>query len=206
MQWGWVGLAGLIVMGPLPSAQAGGQGVFQAFVGHVSRQILQDKHDFVTAQLCTEWFYQQLQEPSDQEAPPTRHNVVNSRVIQGNAPDELGCRTTYPQGLEEARADFVETQAYLSLSLTFYQLVLVSDRNDDDVYDPTELRDMGESIGLRFLKNQAPFEYVMSLTARFDSLREAKAFTVLTDGLTMLFEKGYRLTHADEAALHRVSE
>lgn len=195
------GLAAMLIpfvclMGGNGVLAAVGYDVFQGFTRHISQQIVKDKREFVDAQSCTEWFYQRLRR---QPRSPESEKVSSA----GMASDMSDCLDQYPTGLDGARAAFSRTQSSLSLSLTFYQLALVGDRNDDDQYNAVELRDLVESFGMAFEDRLAPATYVAALTNKFDSVRRAGEFQTLTSGMASLFKKGYRFTNADQAALNR---
>ena len=189
-------LISLIVALPLHPPHVFGVGLgdpFAALTGHIEKQISSDKAGFAEADRCTTWFYKQ--------SVPTRPPV------QGIAFEESGetlCRSRYPGGLTQAREDFSHKQATLSLSLTFLEFAFVGDRNDDHSYNGTELADMLDSIGLSGSKPAAPDTQAADLMGRFDVLRRSGDLEALVRGLGTLYDKGYRFTPQDQAALQRV--
>ncbi len=177
---------------------APGNGVFEGFVRHIAQQVNRDKADFVVAESCTSWFYRQLRKP------PVGRGDVYQLSFTDDAPASNACASQYP-GINEARAAFAQSQSTLSLSLTFYQLALVADRDDDERYDAVELRDILESLNVSLFEREYPLQLLARLNGVFDDVREAVEFTVLTDGMQALYHKGYRLTNADQAAMGRVT-
>ena len=174
------------------------RGVFRAFTEHISRQITKDVYDFSEAQTCTEWFYRKLRKP-----PYVKPDVerTSMQAAEGGA-DEHPCAIRYPKGIDSARERFSETQSSLSLSLTFYQFALIADKNDDENYDPGELEDVLKSVGMVYRVNDHP---LLQLKQKFDSVRQASQFEVLTDGMQELFQKGYRLTEFDQGQMDRIT-
>lgn len=196
---GFTGLVVALLMGGVSWA-AIGNGVFQGFVHHIAQQITRDKVDFVVAESCTSWFYQQLRKPST-----VRPDVQRlSFSVAEEDPESNACASRYP-GINEARQAFAQSQSTLSLSLTFYQLALVADRDDDERYDASELRDMLASLNVALLQGDHPFQFLAKLTGKFDDVRETVEFTILTDSMQALYSKGYRFTNADQAAMGRVT-
>ncbi|MXX10898.1 MAG: hypothetical protein F4142_00130 [Nitrospira sp. SB0675_bin_23] len=172
-----------------------GNGVFQGFLHHIARQIDRDKVDFAVAESCTSWFYEQLKKP-------VRPDVKRlSFVTEEDRSD--ACAGRYP-GINEARQAFAHSQSTLSLSLTFYQLALVADRDDDEHYDAGELRDIMASLNVAPLPGD-DLQLLAKLKRKFDDVREAVEFTILTDSMQVLYNKGYRFTDADQAAMGRVT-
>jgi len=100
--------------------------------------------------------------------------------------------------------EVAERTARASLSLTFYQLALVADRDDDEHYDAGELQDILASLNVAPLPGDH-LQLLAMLTGKFDDVREAIEFTVLTDSMQALYSKGYRFTDADQAAMSRVT-
>ena len=193
------GLAVALFMGGVSWA-AIGNGVFEGFVHHIAQQITRDKVDFVVAESCTTWFYEQLR-----KSPGVRPDVKRlSFSVAEKDPESNACASRYP-GINEARQAFAHTQSTLSLSLTFYQLALVADRDDDERYDASELRDMSTSLNVALLQGDHPFQLLAKLTGKFDDVRETVEFTILTDSMQALYSKGYRFTNADQAAMGRVT-
>lgn len=174
-------------------------GVFQGFTDHITQQISKDKREFVDAESCTQWFYRQLK-----KKPPRPQVEMLSFPHSLLTQETHSCLSQYPNGLDGARAAFSRTQTSLSLSLNYYQFALVGDGNDDGEYNATELKDVLESFDMFFHEGDAPFEYVMVLNHKFDTVRQAIEFTVLTKGMGTLYGRGYRFTSADQAALSRI--
>lgn len=176
-----------------------GNGVFEGFVHHIAQQITRDKVDFAVAESCTSWFYERLR-----KSPGVRPDVKRLSFVVEASPDSHSCASRYP-GINEAREAFAHTQSTLSLSLTFYQLALVADRDDDERYDAGELRDMLASLNVALLHGDHPIQLLAKLKGKFDDVRKAVEFTILTDSMQALYSKGYRFTTADQAAMGRVT-
>ena len=195
------GMCAVLILGSLlyatANVEAAEGGVFRGFTGHINQQIMVDKIQFAAAESCTQWFYNQLrkQRPSPQV-----------ELLSASAPttDDERCLAQYPNGLEGARQAFSETQSSLSLSLTFYQFALVGDADDDGEYNQAELRDVFESFEMNFMTDIYPADYLVSLKHTFDTVRHTGQFSVLTTSMGRLYEKGYRFTSADQAALNQV--
>lgn len=196
----WIGAA---IVAPVESRGETGN-LFGSFTAHINRQIQSDKRTFVDAQVCTEWFYKKrLQKPPRPEA----QGVSLSALTAGHrhALDAAECETRYPGGLEAARDDFSRRQSTLSISLTFYELALVGDRNDDQRYSAAELQDILESFGLSYDARLTPSAHLSALNAHFDALRRGGNIEPLMASLGTLFDRGYRFTEQDMAALNQVS-
>ena len=179
-------------------------GVFQGFLGHINQQIVLDKETFVAAEACTQWFYKQLKKRPPR---PLVQGVSLQGSVHATTEDEQQhtCLAQYPKGLDDARVAFSKTQAELSLSLTFFQLALVGDRDDDGEYSNREIRDVYQSFGMVFRKGETPLYHLTTLNHQFDTVRQSVNFSLVTDGLLELFQKGYRLSQADQAAMQRVT-
>lgn len=177
--------------------------IFEAFTDHIQEQIRSDKQTFLDADTCTQWFYQQqkLTPPPAQGAALDPADRGPRRVLKG--PE---CLTRYPGGLKAAREDFSRTQTSLSLSLTFYEFALVGDRNDDGHYNAVELRDMLESFGLPFDGLVVPGLHLAALNGKFDAVHKTGSLDALMTSMGTLFDKGYRFTGQDRAALNKMSE
>ncbi|TAJ26833.1 MAG: hypothetical protein EPO64_05985 [Nitrospirae bacterium] len=179
--------------------------MFGPFTAHIQKQIQSDKQVFSKAHACTEWFYKQLHKKPPRAAVEHvayRTPLQTSRLI-GEPAD---CAARYPGGLDAAREDFNRTQASLTVSLTFYEFALVGDRNDDGRYSAAELQDVLESFGLSFQTERSPAVYLATLDAEFDTIRKAGGLETLMTSMGFLYEKGYRFTSGDRAALNRVSQ
>ena len=193
----------LLVWPAVPSTVVADQDeVFGLLARHIQRQILADKQTFVVAQTCTEWFYKrQHQKPLKPKVDSIAFRLTRTARPPAEAPD---CRTRYPGGLDAAREDFSRTQSLLSLSLTFYEFTLVGDRNDDQRYSTGELRDMLESFGLPFNAALTAAAHLTALQTAFDKVHNTGGMESLMTSMSMLYDKGYRLTGRDRAALNRV--
>jgi hypothetical protein len=187
-------------LGPVAPAQAEPADLFASLTLRVQNQIRSDKQGFAEAQTCTEWFYKErLRKPAKPKAEGVAYRQARSAT---GAPD---CVARYPGGLEAAREDFSRAQSSLTISLTFYEFVLVGDRNDDGRYSAAELQDVLESIGLSFSSVVPQGHYLVALDAKFDAIRKAGNLEGLMAGLGVLYDRGYRLSPNDLAALTKVS-
>ena len=186
---GWLSLAC-----PIPGHAA--DGAFDQVAAHVRRQIATDKLFFAEADRCTNWFYRRHRPQS----PPGA-----SGVLWQPADEETACRAKYPKGLEEARADFARTQSALSLSLTFFELVHVADRNDDLRYSSAELADLLDALEATTAPLPLVDAQVTALLARFDSVHGSGNLEMVMRSLSTLFDKGYRFTPEDQAAVRGVT-
>ena len=54
------------------------------------------------------------------------------------------------------------------------------------------------------MEHEGAFQQLAKLNGKFDAVRETVEFSVLTDGMQVLFTKGYRLTPSDQNALNKV--
>jgi hypothetical protein len=117
---------------------------------------------------------------------------------------EVDCLRHYPSGLDDARNDLAKTQATLSVSLTFYQFALVADRNDDTIYNLAELQDLFRSLSLSYHDEDPTPKLIVALTERFDSWRRSRDMDALMQGMSDLYERGYRATPSDRVELDRV--
>jgi len=107
--------------------------------------------------------------------------------------------------LDSARQAFGHAQSALSISLTFYELALVGDRDDDHRYSDTELRDLLESFKLPFPDIHPSTAHVDALTAQFELARKGNTLEAVMVSMGLLYEKGYRLTTNDRTTLNTVS-
>ena len=195
-----VGLAGFWwVKGLQTSAWASpGRDVFQGFTQHIGAQIGKDKREFSIADTCTVWFYKQM----GQKPPRPEVEKIHFLPLGLTEPD-FDCDTLFPEGLEQARQAFGNTQQLLSLSLTFFQMALVGDGDDNQEYSSNEIRDVLESFGLPYQEGQPLGRYMGDLTALFDEIRGEVQFQFLMEGMQALMNKGYRFTGADQTALNQ---
>ena len=200
LRWLTVPLFVLSLVGGNPLFAATDVDIFRGFTGHIGQQIGKDKHAFAIAQSCTTWFYR---ERKKQLKPP-----VSSISFSMTSPTEkpMDCLSLYPDGLNGARKAFGNTQKNLSLSLTFYQLALVGDGNDDGQYNGQELRDVLESFGMSGQPQYPPSHYLVTLNGIFDRVRKTVEFPVLMKSIERLFGKGYRFTSSDQVSLNQKLE
>jgi ADP-ribose pyrophosphatase YjhB (NUDIX family) len=112
--------------------------------------------------------------------------------------EETGARAT---GLVGAREAFGLTQQRLSFSLTFFQMALISDGDDDHAYSTQEMQDVLEAFGRTYHNGQSVDQYVSQLVGLFNRNRPEVQFPVLMASMQTLLDKGYRLTEADQTAL-----
>lgn len=174
-----------------------GSDVFQAFTQHIGAQIGKDKQEFAIADSCTVYFYQHWNKKRRPEVERIQFSPLSKTGLN------LDCRKLFPEGLEQAREAFGNTQQRLSLSLTFYQMALVGDGDDNQEYSAHEIHDVLEAFGLPFQQGQPLGGYMRALTGLFDTIRQDVQFKFLMEGMQVLMNKGYRFTEADQAALNR---
>ena len=186
----------------LPVLASPGTEVFQEFTQHISVQIGKDKQAFAEADSCTAWFYKQMGKKPPPAAQAEKIHFVP--ISQPDAPAD--CATRYPKGLEAAREAFGYTQQRLSFSLTFFQMALVSDGDDDHAYNTQEMQDVLDAFSRTYHSGQSVDQYVSQLIGLFERNRPEVQFPVLMAGMQILMDKGYRLTKADQAALNRELE
>ncbi len=200
-------LFGLMIIGLLLALEKSvdaspGSEVFQGFTQHISRQIGQDKFAFAKADECTAWFYQQMK-----EKPPPVAEVEKIHFVPISQPETTAeCLRRYPTGLEAARDDFGQTQQRLSFSLTFFQMALVSDGDDDHAYSTQEMEDVLQAFGRAYRSGQTVDQYVSQLIGLFDRNQIEVQFPMLMASMQALMDKGYRLTKADQTALNQELE
>ena len=171
--------------------------IFQQFTQHIGRQIHKDKQAFAQANNCVSWFYKAKKTPS----PAVQGIGWNATP---SSQPEVDCLHDYPGGMDAARDDFAKTQTMLSVSLTFYEFALVADRNDDAIYGPAELQDLLRSLTLSYHDEEPTLNQVMALTERFDSWYRSRNMDALMQGMSDLYERGYRVTPSDRVELDRV--
>ncbi|HBP88014.1 MAG TPA: hypothetical protein DD706_09990 [Nitrospiraceae bacterium] len=194
-----IGLAaGCWVQGLQPMAWASpGTDVFQSFTQHIGAQIGKDKQEFAIADSCTVWYYRNLN-----KKPRPEVERIQFLPLSKAGPD-VDCVKLFPEGLEQARQAFGNTQQRLSLSLTFYQMALVGDGDDNQEYSAHEIQDVLEAFGLPYLDGLPEGGYVIALTGLFDTIRRDVQFKVLMEGMQMLMNKGYRFTNSDQKSLNQ---
>jgi hypothetical protein len=171
--------------------------IFQQFTQHISRQIHKDKKAFAQANTCVSWFYKAEKTP-----PPTVQGIGWNPTPSSQI--EVDCLRHYPSGMDDARDDLAKTQALLSVSLTFYEFALVADRNDDAIYSPIELQDLLRSLTLSYHDGEPAPKQVTALMERFDSWYRSRNMDALMQGMSDLYERGYRVTPSDRVELDRV--
>jgi hypothetical protein len=171
--------------------------IFQQFTQHIGRQIHKDKQAFAQANNCVSWFYKAKKTPSSVMQGISWNATPSSQL-------EMDCLRNYPSGMDDARHDFSKTQSLLSVSLTFYEFALVADQNDDATYSPAELQDLLRSLTLSYHDGDPTPNQVRALTERFDSLYRSRNMDALMQGMSDLYERGYRVTPSDRVELDRV--
>jgi hypothetical protein len=171
--------------------------IFQQFTQHIGRQIHKDKQAFSQANNCVSWFYKA------KKTPPPAVQGISWNATPSSQP-EVDCLRNYPSGMDDARDDFTKTQSLLSVSLTFYEFALVADRNDDAIYSPAELQDLFRSLSLSYHDGDPTSTQVAALTERFDSWYRSRNMDALMQGMSDLYERGYRVTPSDHVELDRV--
>lgn len=191
---------------PAPLPTSGGTqeqpvGVFNLFTRHIQTHIASDKIAFAKASGCTNWFYRQ---EKSKPAPLDVHPIRLDLILQ--PPSREDCLRLYPGGLDAVRQDFHRTQSSLSVSLTSYEFALVVDRDDDGRYSREELRDLFQSLALAYDSAHSPATQTTALTERFDSWYRSRNLENVMNGMSQLYEKGYRVTPADRAELDRVTK
>lgn len=173
-------------------------GVFPTFTRHIARQVSIDKEAFAQASTCLSWFYK-----GSKKAPPAAAQGIAWRLPILLEP-ERDCPRQYPGGMETARDDFAKKQTSLSVSLTVYEFALVADHNDDQQYNAAELQDMFHSLSLAYDAATPPRAAGATLTARFDQWYRTRNLEEVMQGMSTLYERGYRVTAHDRAELDRV--
>ena len=175
-----------------------GTEVFQGFTQHISEQIGKDKEEFAQADACTAWFYKQMG-----KKPPQAAQAEKIHFVPMSQPDAAAdCAKRYPNGLEAAREAFGQTQQRLSFSLTFFQMALVSDGDDDFAYSTQEMQDVLDAFGRTYHSGQTVDQYVSQLIGLFDRNQLGVQFPVLMGSIQTLMDKGYRFTKADQTTLN----
>jgi hypothetical protein len=195
-----VGLAGFgLVNGTQSFAWASpGTDLFQGLTNHISLQIEKDKYQFSIADTCTAWFYKKM----DQKPPRPEVELIRFLPLKQSGPG-LDCANLFPEGLQQARQEFGNTQQHLALSLTFFQMALVGDGDDNQQYSAGEIHDVLDSFGLPFQDAQPLERYKETLTSLFDTIRGEVKFQFLMESMQTLMNKGYRFTGADQSALNQ---
>jgi len=188
----------ILMYGLFPGDLSGRENsIFQLFTQHIGKQIHKDKQAFSQANGCVSWFYKA------KKTPPPAVQGISWKMTPSSQP-EVDCLRDYPGGMADARDDFAKTQTLLSVSLTFYEFALVADRNDDAIYSPTELQDLLRSLTLSYHDGDPTPKQVTALTERFDNLYRSRNMDALMQGMSDLYERGYRVTPSDRVELDRV--
>lgn len=194
----------------IAATRLNGLDVFAQFTQHIQRQADTDKQAFATASQCMTWFYKQQRH---KPAPPAVQNIAwlqptEPHRITDDASEQEGseCRSRYPGGIDAVRTDFQRTQAFLSLSLTFYEFALVGDGDDNSAYSTHELHDILIALNLAAEPSLGADAHLRSLTSHFDALHKTRGMEALMTGMGKLYDQGYRVTTADKAHLNRVME
>ena len=185
--------------GEAAAALVADNGVFPTFTGHIAKQVDIDKEAFAQASTCLSWFYKGLK-----KAPPPAAQGIAWRLPVRVLDLERDCPRQYPGGMETARDDFARKQAMLSVSLTVYEFALVADHNDDDQYNAAELQDLFHSLSLTYDASAPSRANGATLTARFDQWYRTRNLEEVMQGMSALYERGYRMTPHDRAELDRV--
>jgi hypothetical protein len=172
--------------------------VFLSFTGHIARQMGMDKQAFAQASTCLSWFYK-----ASKKLPPPAAQGINWSQTAAPVLEE-DCPRIYPGGMDAAREDFARTQTLLSVSLTVYEFALVADHDDDQSYSAVELKDLFQSLSLTYDAAESPRTSVDTLTDRFDNWYRARTLDQVMQGMSTLYERGYRVTPSDRAELDRV--
>ncbi len=185
--------------GEAQAALVADNAVFPTFIGHIAKQVGIDKEAFAQASICLSWFYK-----GSKKAPPAEAQGIAWHLPVLFLEPERDCPRQYPGGMETARDDFARKQALLSVSLTVYEFALVADHNDDDQYNAAELRDLFQSLSLTYDAAAPPRAAGATLTARFDQWYRSRNLEEVMQGMSALYEQGYRMTPHDRAELDRV--
>ena len=194
---GLVAFSLMFALGSSVEASPGTE-VFQGFTQHISEQIGKDKEEFAKADACTAWFYKQMG-----KKPPPAAQAEKIHFVPMSQPDVAAdCAKRYPNGLEAAREAFGQTQQRLSFSLTFFQMALVSDGDDDHAYSTQEMQDVLDAFGRTYHSGQTVDQYVSQLIGLFDRNQLRVQFPVLMASMQNLMDKGYRFSKADQTALN----
>ena len=187
-----------IVPGEARSAGRIDNAVFSSFTGHIARQMGLDKQAFAQASTCLSWFYKASKKP-----PPPAFQGINWSPTAAPSLEE-DCPRFYPGGMDAAREDFARTQTLLSVCLTVYEFALVADQDDNQSYSTIELQDLFQSLSLAYDTADSPRASIDTLTDRFDNWYRARTLDQVMQGMSTLYERGYRVTPDDRAELDRV--
>jgi hypothetical protein len=186
------------ITGVSSHAYSGNSDIYGTFTQHIRAQVDRDKQAFIQASGCTKWFYKPKTTPPSPPFERIRWKMADTQR------SESECRRLYPGGLNAVREDFAKTQTSFSLSLTFYEFALVGDRDDDNRYSAEEIKDIFQALTLFYDAAHPPAMFSDALTARFDTWHKTRNLERLMEGMSRLYEQGYRVTAADRAELDRV--
>jgi len=186
-----------MVMGAVGPVSAQDSQVFLQFATHIVHQVHRDKQAFAQASTCLSWFYK-----GSKPSPPAIKGIHWQPTA--SLQPEKDCSRHYPGGMEAARDDFAKTQTRLSVSLTVYEFALVADHNDDHAYNAAELQDLFSSLSLRLDTTDAGPSPLAALTDRFDHWYRIRNLDEVMKGMSILYDRGYRVTAGDRAELDRV--
>lgn len=187
----------MVVMDTMRPAFALDSQVFSQFATRIVRQVRLDKQAFAQASTCLSWFYK------GSKSPPAAIQGIHWQPI-ASLQLEKDCPRHYPGGMDAARDDFAKTQTLLSVSLTVYEFALVADHNDDHAYNAAELQDLFSSLSLRLDTTDAAPSPLATLTDRFEHWYRIRNLDEVMKGMSILYERGYRVTADDRAELDRV--
>ncbi|MFO0774789.1 MAG: hypothetical protein U0172_09005 [Nitrospiraceae bacterium] len=190
---------------------------FPALMQHVEQTVASEKQRFGVASACTQWFYDALRKkptPPTTEGVawrPTRPHIPSPdtvdrpivRITESFTP-ETDCPRRFPTGLEAARLAYGRSQTSLSIALTFYQLALLADGDDDQAYSSAELGDFIEALALPSVT--ASMDAGAALRTLFDRWVDARDLEPIMQAMSALHDQGYRLTPADRTQLNQVME
>jgi len=200
----FAGVALVLLAVTIPNAAGAAESldntVFPIFTGHIARQMGLDKQAFAQASTCLSWFYKASKKP----APPAAERIIWRPAAASQL--ENDCPRQYPGGMEAARDDFAKTQTLLSVCLTVYEFALVADHDDDQAYSITELQDLFHSLSLAYQAADSPQSSAETLTTRFDRWYGSRTLDEVMQGMSTLYERGYRVTPRDKAELDRVMQ
>ncbi len=192
---------------PTDGFAAGRADEFFTLTQHVAKRVAEEKGRFHVASFCTDWYYKELRKkPAPSPVEPISWSTQSSPLLRpmAAAPDPSECARRYPKGLEDARLEYAQAQTSLSLSLTFYELALVADGDDDQTYNSQELADLLEALVLPAVAAQ--LDAGAALKAKFDTWYGNRDLEQIMNGMGRLYDHGYRLSAADRASLNRVME
>ena len=179
--------------------------IFASFTLYIQRHVQEDLSHFQVAETCTNWFYREkFRKPNAPAVVFIAFHPDASLIAEPSESTE--CPEKYPGGLDQAREDFTRNQARLSVSMTAYEFAVLGDKNDDGRYSGTELEDVLQSLGIKPADLPNATAQAAALTAKFDRIRETNGLELVVNGMQTLYDKGYRVTDKDRAALEHLSK